>query len=250
MTVLLPSKVVELPGGYRWAPQLVELEAWQAHLLKHPLGLRAVRELKQPWDYEAWSRAGLVDLADPKRQVLFQAVRANSSATQPCRVAEVFEAVHASEEPRPECYQCRAPLLERCHAVLVEREVSPRYARVTEAVVAALQGGEVVARKALAATLMRTARRMERWRDLVVMSVGNLGVGAGHGVRCSRGDGVRVELRVGKGGLSWRTTYRMPDVAERAGGWGFLVQPPDPAPELSLSDAYVVPRAWWQEHGS
>jgi hypothetical protein len=250
MSLLLPSRRIDLPGGYRWEPNLVDLEAWQAHLLKHPLGLWATRELGRSWDHESWTKTTPPVLDEQKRSQLFAAIAQASSAANACAVPEVF-GVQSSQETEPQCYRCKAPLLTQCFGLMNSIGISPRYAELTEQVVASLSEGEAVERRALAATLQRTARRMEDWSNLVVMAVGNLGREAGHGLRLTRGDGIRVELRLGLNHrLQWRTTYRIPEIAAHSGAWGYLLKLPDPAPKLSLSDVYVVPRAWWQEHGS
>jgi hypothetical protein len=249
MTVLLPSKVIDLPGGYRWSPQLLNLNALQAHVLKHPLGLWATRELGAAWDHEGWSRTTppVVDAA--ARDLAFEQIRRLGSGGPPCGVAEVFGAAPSAESREPECYQCPAPLVEHCAEVLSgTREL---YAQQTEAAVTALQDGVIVARASLAKVLSAGVKRAECWRDAVVMAAGRLGRAEAEGVRITTGLGVRVELKLHQGDrLAWRTTYRLPLVSGRSGGWGYLLQTPAKGAPNLLSDAYVVPRAWWETHGN
>ena len=251
MKLDLPSQQISLPGGYTWDPRAVSVSAWQAHVLKHPLGLRAVRDFGPDWDQEGWSNTEPPVVDAPERDHVFEQIRRLSTGAQPCRVPEVFGVAAPAESDKPECYECRGPLVARCFETLLSAGISARYAAQTEAVVAALRGGVIVDRVRLARALSRGVQRAEVWRDLVVMAGGKLGKSQREGLRLTRGDGVRVELKlIENHGLKWRTTYRLPLVSGRSGGWGYLLQTPDKGAQTLLSDAYVVPRAWWETHGN
>lgn len=240
-----------MPGGYRWDPTPVRVSAWQAHVLKHPLGLRAIRELGADWDYEGWANTTPPVVDAPQRERLFRIARDLSTAAQPCGVPEVFDAPAPRESEDPECYACGGPLVGRCFSQFLTEGVSRAYAAVTEDVVVSLGDGTFVDRRKLARTLQRGVKRPEVWRELVVMTAGRLTRSGIEGFRLTRGDGVRVELKIRSGEqLEWRTTYRLPLVADRAGGWGYLLDTLPPGSRTFLSDAYVVPRAWWETHGN
>ena len=54
----LPSSTRTLPCGLTCPPADIEPGAWQAHLLKHPLGFGSLITYpdRKPWNAEGWDR--------------------------------------------------------------------------------------------------------------------------------------------------------------------------------------------------
>lgn len=249
MTTLVPSAAMQFPGGLRCAPSVIAVESWQGHILKHPFGLHAIRRRKgAPWNEEGWDQVEPPVVTAEQRAEASSRITALGDAQQRCPVPELRAG--RGVEIEPECYACRAPLLTGCARLLGDSGIGARYAEATEQVLREVADGVAVPRKTLGALLMRHLRNPAVWSKLVIMAVGRVGPERRPVARASRADGVRVELTVRDQGLSWRTTYR---IAQKEGSFAslsFMQDHPVPDPRLPLSDQYVVPRGWWERHGS
>lgn len=245
----IPATEIALPGGIQCAPRQVELPAWQAHVLKHPLGLNGARRARcvDAWNAERWDTLVPAAIDEKERANLFARIGGLGDNHQRCPVAEVRGKLGAGSEP--ECYACREPLILGCARIV--NEVGDRYAIVTERVLSALADGLLVKRAELSRRVMAALRDPAALARLVVLSAGKASRSQGWFVRISRSDGVRVELSLGaQGRAEWRTTYREPKVTDPFGMASFLLESLIPDPSLSLSDVYGVPRGWWEGHGS
>lgn len=246
MALLLPSREIRLPGGYRWAPGAIEPRVWQAHIVKHPLGVYALREISRPWNHEGWDALDPPVVNEAQRARVVAAISELGDKKQRCEVAELRGKRSASRQM--ECMECEPPLIGSCARVLEADGVGARYAEVAESIVSAAAGGELVPRRALTKVLMKGLTSSALWHGLVVMSVGLTKVG--NVARFARADGTLVELYIGPSQLlRWRTAHRTLVVGANE-RFSFLSKGPAPDPKLSLSDVYVVPRDWWQTHGS
>ncbi len=244
----LPSvPVLELPGGYRWVQHEVPMKVWQAHLLKHPLGVGALRRRQPlPWNHEGWDLIDPPAITEERRTRFAEEVSNMSFERRRCEVRELRGS--RSSKPEPECYHCEPPLVVKCHQRLAEEATPARYAAETERLVRAVVDGAEVSRRLLTGRLLVALKQPDAWAGLVVMTVGRDGKDAV--VRCSGADGTRAELYVGpQRQLGWRTTYRSA-VAERPNErLSWVLDSPAPAPGLSLSEVFVVPRDWANRHG-
>jgi hypothetical protein len=245
---LIPSSEVALPGGIRCVPRAVAVPPWQAHVLKHPLGVNGVRRTRSldGWNGEQWDATSppVVDAAG--RAEAQAKIAALGDVHQRCAVPEVRGAVGTAEEP--ECYGCGEPLVLGCARLLAD--VGDRYAGVIDEVVAAMRDASLVPRARLTGFLYAKVRTPAIWADLVVLSTGKAPRSKGSIIRISRGDGVRVELTLdGAHRAAWRTCYREPN-AVGLRGLSFLTDSPLPDRSIPLSDQYAVPRGWWERHGS
>lgn len=245
---LVPSVEVALPGGIRCVPRAVAAPPWQAHVLKHPLGVNGVRRARSidAWNGERWD-ATTPPVVDPAVRRETQAkIAALGDSRQRCAVPEVRGKVGQAAEP--ECYACGEPLVLGCARLLAD--VGDRYAAVIDELVRSVSDAVTVPRAQLTSLLYARTRTPELWADLVVLSTGKPPRSQGWIVRISRGDGVRVELVLGAAQRAeWRTCYREP-VAVGLRGVSFLTDPPVPDRSIPLSDRFAVPRGWWERHGS
>lgn len=246
--IRIPTRGVALPGGLRCAPGEVRVAAWQAHLLKHPLGIAAMRN-ERPWNHEAWDVTTPPVVTQEQRERLSGRIVALDPGGDRCQVRELRGA--RSLEPEP-CYRCQPPLLHQCAALLDEADgVGRRYAAVIDALLAevAEDRATVVPRLDLTRRLIGATRRPAWIEGGTVLAVGIEGRHPRPTVRVARGDGTRADFWLNGTDLVWRTTYRLPQVSVNTRA-SFLMDHPAPSPSLSLSDVYVVPRGWWEAHGN
>ncbi len=248
--ILVPSRAVTLPAGLVVHPQAIDLGAWQAHLLKHPLGVSAVRD-RAPWNAEGWDATAPPVVAPAQRESVAARIVALEPAGERCAVRELRGARSPVAEP---CYVCPPPLIHHCAAILDEAGgIGRGYAAVIEAVLAEVAAPEAVAvpRAELAKRLIAGLRQPAWIEAGTVLGVGLLTFPGGPAAvaRINRADGTRVELRLDRGSWKWRTTYRIRQVSA-ASRWSFLTDHPRPEPSLPLSEMYVVPRRWWEAYGT
>lgn len=244
----LPSvPVIELPGGYRWVQHSIEDKAWQAHLVKHPLGIDALRRQKGlPWNNEGWDRISPPAITEATRGQLASDVSSLSYDGKRCAVKE-FRA-GKSQNPEPECYDCPPNLLSLCRVRFAKEPLSARYSEETLRVVQAIVDARKVGRAQLERRLMLGLSQPGLWSGLVVMTVGRTDRGV-PALRISSSDGVRVELRIlSAGQVAWRTTYRA-SVAGPISQFNHVRDAVTGDPRLSLSEDCFVPRDWGNRHG-
>jgi hypothetical protein len=259
MTRELPGRPLRYAGGLRCVPKVVGANAWQAHLLKHPMGMRAqcVQHAtgRRRWNDEGWDALDppVVTLDERRRAVT--EIRALRAADQRCAMPrlELEEYAGRAELERMPCYGCASALCSACARVLNEVvEVGPRYAKATERVLASLEGdlGHLLRRQELLELVMRLCRRRETLEDAAVLWCGLLPEEDRLVARVNAANGVRVEcyLEYGSMSMRWRTTFRNvpgsgPKVAEL-----LLDAPRRPSRGGALlSDCCVVSRPWWEK---
>jgi hypothetical protein len=247
MTIVLPSSEVRLPGGLRWIPAVIEPAAWQAHLTKHPLGLYALRVAGRAWNHEGWDATTPPVVTEESRAALLPRVAQLRAGRDQCGVPEFHG--HTSSAARPECYTCKDPLLGACAELMASTGLGA-YAALTEEVVRGVVDGVTVKRESLASALAPGAMRPGVWNGLLVLGFGR-SAKYGHVARFVRADGLLVVLTLGPSGtVRWNTTYRRPLANAMDRFIFFLRDQPPRDRSLPLSESYVVPRAWWERHGT
>lgn len=251
-SVLVPAQEVRLPGGLVCRPREVDVGVWQAHVVKHPLGLGALWR-GGVWNEEGWDRGPAPAIGNAEREAQIAAMRALDTNSR-CGVREL-RGGNTPVAPKEPCYVCEAPLVVRCSQVLqAPGAIGSRYRETLEAMLCAVADGEsiVVPRLELAKRLMASLNRPGWLEQGLVLAVGSEGTGKNvvPMVRIARGDGTRVDFWLNGGTeLAWKTTYRVPQASTHT-RWSFLMKHHDPNPRLPLSDVYVVARGWWEGHGS
>ena len=246
---MVPSGALALAGGLRCSPREVPLAVWQAHLVKHPLGLDALRS-GRPWNNEGWDTTTPPAVTAEARVRLVERIQALEDGSRRCGVRE-FRGGHTPAAPEDPCYRCASPLQPRCAAILDEPEgVGRRYAAVTAALLGefAEQCAIEVPRLALSYRLTAGLRHPSWIEAGLILAAGVEGRKPAAMVRIARGDGTRADFWLNGRELRWRTTYRIPQRTVHT-RFSFLMDLPAKTPSLPLSDVYVVPRGWWEAHG-
>jgi hypothetical protein len=256
---------VHIAGGQAIAclPRELGLQVWQAHVIKHPFGLRSLMTPSLARDERVWTTDGWHETSPPVitpelRREMAAAIVTLRDGEASCRVPRLTAERFRGEVP-PDweaCYRCPDGLARACSQIT--EPVGDAYRDVIDATIAALDGdaGEVIGRGDLAPWLWPSRgadlrARAARLDGLAVMTFGwrrtreaTLSI-----ARVNRWDGIRTDFYFDQRGLVWRTTYRVPP---RNYGHlvGFLLQyaelPPHPA---ALSDIAVVPRQWSNASG-
>jgi hypothetical protein len=229
-------------------------DVWQAHLVKHPLGVSALRS-RQPWNHEGWDATTPPVVTADGREQLVRRILALGQGGERCEVRE-FRDGRTPEAPKEPCYRCPPSLLSLCSAVLGEPDgPGRRYAWVIEALLAevAEDRATVVPSAEVSARLLKGLARPAWIEAGTVLAVGVLDGGDGKPravARIARGDGTRADFYFDASSLNltWRTTYRQRQSSVHT-RWSFLLQQPAPSPSLPLSGFYVVPRGWWEACG-
>jgi hypothetical protein len=254
--VRLPSRRYELPEGLVCEAIEIQREAWQAHVAKHPLGVWAIARSgrQDAWNAEGWDRLEPPVVTAEQRETLLQKIRGLSEGSLRCEVPELRGKVRGSNPDRLACYDCKAPVIVRCEASLGTADgPGPRYAAVTEQLLAAAEGEALVStgRAALTMALHRLWQSPHTWKGLIVLSAGvDDRQGAQPIVRITRADGVRAEFYLNASRtLRWRTTYRNPAPAPAAQLSQLLDFARPSAAVSTLSDRCMVPRPWWETYG-
>jgi hypothetical protein len=244
--ILLPQREVTLPGGLVAPPQEIRLPVWQAHLVKHPFGVGSVRA-GRPWNCEGWDVTTPPVLTAEHRGRLSERIVTLAPGGARCPVRELRGGRSPEAEP---CYACKPPLLHLCAAILDEGEgVGHRYAATVETLLrdVAEKTAVVIPRPDLSARLIKSLARPAWIEAGTVLAVGV--DGKTPMVRIARADGTRADFWLNGNGLGWRTIYRIPQASVRT-RVSFLMDHFAPASSLPLSDVYVVPRGWWEAHGT
>lgn len=248
----LPSREYSLPEGLRCPVQEIHRANWQAHLVRHPLG---VLTLARGGGREGWNREGWDELVPPvvtgaEREALVKKITGLGQGTLRCRVPE-FRGKRGSDPDKVACYDCPPQVAVPCEGIL-NGGVGPRYAAVTEALLAAVEAGVAVVhtREVVTRALSRLWNAPDRWQQLVLLTVGMDDRQGMHPiVRITRADGVRAEFYLRGRNLYWRTTYRY--VARGpAARLSFVMAMARPSVLTGhLSDLAAVPRLWWEGVG-
>ncbi len=241
--------VIELPGGFRWEQHDVQTAFWQAHLLKHPLGLRALRwRPPRRWNHEGWDELEPPAITEAQRASFAAEIGKLTLGGQRCAVEELRGGPVATGEP--ECYECKPPLLVACRDLLAKIGLPARYGAEAEGLAYAVADAEVVPREKLTSRLFKSLQHGELFKGLVLMSVGRAD---GYGrpiVRISSAGGARLELYIEGGGrLRLRTHYRQRVQGSIRDTFNFVTAGAERDPKLSLSEAFFVARDWVNRHG-
>jgi hypothetical protein len=243
--IFVPRHEVTLPGGLVAPPQAIKLPKWQAHIVKHPMGVGKVRD-GHPWSAEGWDKTEPPVITTSQRDGLAGRITALAPDGARCPVRELRGGRSPKAEP---CRTCEPPLLHLCAAILNEAEsVGRRYAATIEALLqeVAERTAVVVPRSDLFHRLSKSLIR-PAWIEAGTV----LAVGTDKGmdmVRIARADGTRADFSLNGNGLRWCTTYRVPQASPYT-RVSFLMEQFAPAPKLPLSDLYVVPGGWWEAYG-
>jgi len=244
----LPGAKTTLPCGLACPEADIEAGAWQAHLLKHPLGFGAL--LRYPgiksWNAEGWDRLEPPVITESRREALVKAI----ASLPGCRFPEIRGGAGSNPDKLP-CYQCHGKTLAECQRLFGFGDplVSGAYADVALSMLESLSS-----EKAVAVDRAAVCRRaISLWRSpeaLDGLTVGS--AGADHDDRLfltvSRYDGVRTEFYLEASALKWRTTYReLRATSPRRLVFLLDMNPPD-IRAGTLSDQCIVPRHWWENH--
>lgn len=259
----LPSTPLTFAGGSLTLPvQQQRVETWQAHLAKHPLGVRAMALTKNlaAWDREGWTTLGPPAFSEAARDDLITRIGAlELGAAGGCTVPEFGSRAGRvwSDPARLACWQCAPVVRHAC--TKVEHGVATlagAYRRITEEVLTVVSDphGLLLPRSSVAEYLFRNLQKPDASVGLTIMSFGSNDSPSFRGpiVRAQRWDGVRVDLYRKGAQLSWRTTYRLEGLDARGPSshvrsfQALLAMPP--ADLHPLSDKCVVPRLWWESH--
>ncbi len=253
----LPAQRQVLANGLTLEPVELSYGNWHYHVLKHPLGLhRATMPGGKP---APWNRDGWTDTTPPVveasyRDTLLAAIAtlSDTHGTR-CGVPEVHGKRAPSAVERYACESCPSSIAGPCASVLHDRyPVGNRYAAATQALLGALSDAVIVSRRACFAALTTAISRsgLDALRALSVLSVGATGRAGDLRAmaRISGGSGIRAEFYKNHSSLVWRTCYRkrLPGAPALV---SFLADFMAPV-SGSLSENCLVPRHWWEQHGT
>lgn len=244
----LPASTLTLAGGLTCPTRVVPREVWLAHVVKHPLGLDALSRRDGPrrWNDEGWDQLQPPVIPASERDGLVKNIASLEVNGARCEVPEFRTKRAVSDLNDQACYRCPNEVAGQCSWVL--DGVSRAYAGVIESMLSGFAAPDtvVVPRVELTLRLMRKLTRPEAWRDLTVLSVGTDDRAQRSVIaRISRADGVRAEFYLRGTQLEWRTTWRKPPPNPGA-AMSFLLDFPQVAPSVLLSESCVVQRLWWE----
>jgi hypothetical protein len=233
-------------------PRDVDTRAWQAHVLKHPLGLGSLYGLGglsgvRRWNAEGWDTTEPTTISVEERTALTKRIGELQVNGVRCAADRLEHLEYGGESPYREvpCYNCLAALAALCRAST--QPLGDRYAGWLSRALESLADGVEVPRKDAAKRLFLDARRPDAELPLV-LSTGLL-ANQDRGARINAPNGVRSDLYYNHGTLTWRTTYRDPpgSLADRL---SFLLQVLPPISGMALSGSVLVPRRWWERNPS
>jgi hypothetical protein len=192
--VRIPSRDLVLAGVLHCPSKEVETSAWQAHLVKHPLGIQAIARSagRSPWSTEGWDKLDPPVITEAQRGALVRSISALSSGKLRCEVPELRGKKSGSNPDQPACYACRPPIVFQCERLCAG--LGARYAAVTQELLAELAGeaGISISRDAF---LRRMYALFRAPADVAGLSVLTFGVDgrrrASAIARMNRLDGVR-----------------------------------------------------------
>jgi hypothetical protein len=248
----VPSTHLRLAGGLNAPVQEIRPEVFQAHLVKHVLGIAYVAK-KLPWQREGWHVLDPQVVNESSRTSVMGLLMAMRHAGASCAVPEIAGTRGRSDPDDLACYRCGGGLALECQRISSAGDgPGARYTAVTEALLAALSEPNAIAvrRAQFSNALVPLWGKPDTLASLVVLTVGVADRNARQAVaRVTREDGVRAEFYLDGKTLRWRTTYReLPSTAPvRISYLLDFARPPD-VPN-ALSDLCLVPRPWWERHG-
>lgn len=247
-----PSGTISLPNGLVFEPQTIAEKTWQYHVLKHPLGFTRDSSVhsKRSDDPEGWAETVPPVVEDGWKQAVVGQIAQLRETGQVCALPEVRGKKPRNPADGYACWDCPRVLAQAClQATSSPHPIGPRYAQVTEALLAQLVDGQLVAATEIARAVLSLARRPQLLRELCVLYVGQAASASNDRVaRAVRGDGVTVEFKALGPTWTWKTTYRTP-LYGAAGAANLFLSPP-PNLNNSLSDRCLVARHWWEQHGN
>jgi hypothetical protein len=265
--VKLPDRDIVLAGGKLVCPAYpVPRDNWQAHLVKHPIGLRGIvsNPRATDWNREKWDEVAPPVITPAQRTSILGCMRAPSFGGTGCALPEINGTRGRTDLTAMACYDrtfCPGSLIASCETLLNPTTgLGDRYADVAKEMLDRLTDPDAVEvnRSDLNDVFSGICRRATSLADLTNVLVLSVGTPLAFGApvaSISRGDGVRAEFYVrGKDKhlrdkLVWRTTYRVPDatvnpMARLSFLWEAL--PPITTGKLKpLSEIRIVPRPWW-----
>ena len=248
----LPESPRSLPGGLVCPDNDVERRVWQAHLLKHPLGVGALIEHDgaEPWNYEGWDTLEPPVITQARRDSIVKAITALQGSSE-CRLPELRGRTESDPERLP-CYDCARNAFRTCETVFSSGEapvVAQEYLRVTLELLASVDSarGEIVPRGEFTRRALSLWWTPEAFAGLTVAQVGTLWGGKPL-LWITRFDGVESQYYLEGKKLRWKTTYRV-KLPTATSQLSFLVKTKNPIAQAGdLSDKCIVPRQWWENH--
>jgi hypothetical protein len=246
----------ELARGLAVRPRDVESRAVQAHFIKHPMGLGALRSGsrrgKRQWNAEGWDRSEPAVISLERRRVLVQAIHALVVGGDRCEVNRLQreslggDVHHLGEE----CYDCPTGLVEAC-AELTKDDVT-RYLSFVDTLLEMVSPQETaeVAPLALFERVFSIFPDARGFEGLAVFAIRQHPTKADDLIaRLTSWHGFRAEFYVNGSSLSWRTLLRV-RTETPSGIFRHLVEDSSPTggPSCPLSEMVLVPRPWWETH--
>lgn len=252
----LPRQRYSFFGDLSCAPATVADRVWQEHVVKHPLGVGALRAkspngITRTWNDEGWDVVTPPVATLEARRWATAAIRSLDESNQRCGVDRLEKETYGGREatgPLP-CRVCPDSLVARCFGILNDsaESIGGRYAEATEALLSlvATPDGDEIPRARLIQALHRNHRDDESRETLAVLTVGD-GI-----VRIHGGHGVRAEFYLNENQMRWRTTYRRPyrTPATQISGLLDFASSSDRSRRPGLaSETCLVPRPWSERY--
>lgn len=242
----LPQEAITLPGGIHVPVRTVQVQSFQYHVVKHPLGVdRNARAGSD--DPEGWGTLTPPVVQPGERQAIF-----SNLAGAGCGLPEVRgKKAKRAEAAKYACWECPEPTARACAASTEgEQPVGLRYAAAIEGAVRALEDGVVVPRSACLSAIVKNARTAGGLSELAVLTVGMAGGSPKPLMRIRTGAGLNVEFSLHESGEArvFRTCYRHPGTGIALVCFftqGMLAKVKHP-----LSEMCLVTRPFWEAHGT
>jgi hypothetical protein len=254
--VKLPARDYMLVGGVSCPSATIDAPVWQAHVVKHPLGVHGQLHGAKPapWNLEGWDQTVPPVMAAESRPKLAAAIGTIWRDSAGCGVPELTGGTAQGTDVQATCKACPRGVLAQCDRLCNEEyPVGRLYASATESLLADVEegAGAVVTREAVTTAVMKRLGKPSAWDGLTVFTVGVAKSDRRTPIaRILRADGLVAEFYLNGRTLRWRTTRRSAETGPFARA-SFLTDMAIPLPSLgALSDVCVVPRHWWESHGS
>jgi len=249
----LPDSPQVLPGGLVCRPKEIARGVWQAHLLKHPLGIGALidHDGEAPWNLEGWDQLEPPAITQARRDEIVEALGGMGGQGSACRLPEIRGLIESDKDHLP-CYGCAGNALDTCEMLLGTGEaprVAQEYLRVTLELLASVDSvrGKVVARAEFCRKVTSLWRSPDKLVGLTVAHAGTLANGVAI-LWITRFDGVQSQYYFEGDDVRWKTTYREKRSAPVPQMNFLLDMKPPLARAGDLSDKCIVPRHWWENH--